>query len=191
MLMKTTLCALFAAAAPVLAQSGDCSKAFVAPQAAGAQISMTLRAGAVDIVGTKENVVRVTCQVGRPADAGSIHIYFAAGKLTVSGGPNKDVRYRIEVPEKSGLMVRAAAGDMTVKGITGNKDVELSAGDLTMEAGDPASYKLAEGKVSVGDLNAKPFGAQKAGFAGSFRKENSGGQYRLHVALMAGNLTLK
>jgi hypothetical protein len=191
MLMKTLICTLLAAAAPVLAQSGDCSKAFVAPQAAGAQISMTLRAGNIDIVGTKENVLRVTCQIGRPAEAGAIQIRYNAGKLSVYGGPNKDVRYRVEVPEKSGLYIRAEAGDMALKGITGDKDVELKAGNLIMEVGDPATYKVAEGKVSVGDLNAKPFGAQKAGFAGSFRKENSGGQYRLHVALMAGNLSLK
>lgn len=189
MTVKNLFCSLLLAATPVLAQSGDCSKAFTAPQSAGGKISMDLRAGSIDIVGTKENVVRVTCQIG--GDAAAVQIRLTAGQLRVYGGPNKDVRYRVEVPEKTSLYVRASAGDLVVKGITGDKDVELNAGNLTMDVGNPASYKVAEGKVKVGNLNARPFGAQKDGFLGDFRKENSGGQYRLHVALLAGDLTLK
>jgi len=152
---------------------------------------MTLRAGDITIVGTKDNVVRVTCQLDHAEDGPKIQIRFAASRLTVSGGPNKGIHYRIEVPQNSGLQIKASAGNMDIKGITGDKDVELNAGNLTMEVGDPASYKVAEGKVMAGDLNARPFGAQTGGLGRSFRKESSTGRYRLRAELMAGDLTLK
>ena len=152
---------------------------------------MTLRAGDIEVVGTKQAGVRVTCRIDRAEDAPTVKVSLAAGHLHVSGGPNKGVRYRIEVPDNTGFLIKATAGNLDVNGITGDKEVELNAGNLTMQVGDPSSYKVAEGKVSAGDLNAKPFGAQTSGLGRSFRKENSNGKYRLRAELQAGNLTLK
>lgn len=101
------------------------------------------------------------------------------------------MNYRIEVPEKTGVVIRATAGDLRVKGLIGDKDIELRAGNLTIDVGDPGSYKVAEGNVLAGNISARPFGSQKDGLFRRFRKENRGGQYRLRAELLAGDLTLK
>ncbi len=123
--------------------------------------------------------------------ARDVRISFAANHLRVTGGPDRDFRLRIEVPERIGLYVRCSAGDMNVGGITGDKDVEMRAGDLTISVGNPESYRVAEGSVLAGDLVASAFGVSKDGLFRSFRKDNAQGQYRLHARLLAGDLTLK
>jgi len=60
-----------------------------------------------------------------------IRISFAADHLTIRGGPDKSVHFRIEIPHSMNLVVRGAAGNLTVSGIFGDKDVELNAGNLT------------------------------------------------------------
>lgn len=179
------------AALPAFSQSGDCSKVFQTSQAAGGNVSMTLRAGDIDVVGTKNSVIRVTCDLSDRVDASKVKISFAAGRLRVQGGPNNGVKYRVELPEKTSVLIRATAGDMHVTGLIGDKDIELNAGDLIVEVGDPKLYKVAEGKVMAGNISARPFGSQKDGLFRSFRKDSSSGQYRLRAELMAGDLTLK
>jgi hypothetical protein len=186
-LLVTVLIAL-----PVLLPAQDCSKPFDSPLAPGRQLSIDVRAGDIEITGTKAAALRVTCKLpDDPSRAKEVKISLAAGRLRISGGSNKSVRIRIEVPEKTNLIVRSTAGDMKIAGITGDKDVELNAGNLTIQVGDPASYRVAEGSVMAGDMNAKVFGETKGGMFSSFRKENSKGQYRLRAKLMAGDLTLK
>lgn len=152
---------------------------------------MTLRAGEIEVVGTRANTIRITCNIGDQKDAARVKISFAAGRIRVQGGPDRDVNYRIELPEKTGVVIRATAGDLRVKGLIGDKDIELRAGNLTIDVGDPGSYKVAEGNVLAGNISARPFGSAKEGLFRRFRKENSRGQYRLKAELLAGDLTLK
>jgi hypothetical protein len=148
---------------------------------------MHIRSGAIDIVGTKRAMLRVTCTL---TDA-SVKVSFAAANLRISGGPDKGLHFRIEVPERTSLLVRSPAGKIDISGVTGDKDVDLKAGDLTIAVGKPESYRVAEGSVWAGDLRAEPFGIVKDGLFRSFRKDNASGQYRLRAELLAGNLTLK
>jgi len=133
----------------------------------------------------------VTCKVRDGYHAEEVRISFAANHLRIYGGPNNNVQIRIEVPDRTDLLVRSTAGNTTVSGVTGDKDVELRAGDLTIHVGAPDSYRVAEGSVLAGDLNASAFGVVKDGLFRSFRKESATGQYRLRAKLLAGDLTLK
>lgn len=172
-------------------QTGNCGKPFEAAMTPARQLAIDVRSGDVEIVGTAKPAIRVTCKT-RDVDApDSVRIRFATNHLRIYGGPNRDVRIRIEVPDRVNLLVRGTAGDMTVAGITGDKDVELRAGDLTIQVGAPGAYRVAEASLMAGDLNAQAFGVVKDGLFRSFRKENPGGQYRLRAKLMAGDLTLK
>ena len=171
--------------------SGTCRKQFDSPMPPARQVAMDIRSGDIEIVGTSQPLLRVTCKLRSGDDAGSVKISLAANHLRIYGGPNRDVHFRIEVPDKTNLLVRATAGDMTISGITGDKDVELRAGDLVIHVGPPESYRVAEASVMAGDLNAPAFGQVKDGLFRSFRKDNNAGQYRLRAKLMAGDLTLK
>ena len=81
------------------------------------------------------------------------------------------------------------AGDLEIVGIEGDKDVHLRAGDLSIEVGDPAAYKLVTGSVTAGDIDASPFGITKGGLFRSFTHEGKG-RFSLRAKLWAGDLRL-
>ena len=174
---------------------GTCERPFEANFESGGKLRLELRSGDIDVTGTDALVVRVRCELKRPEREKDINIRFDSaagfGDLKISGGPNNDVRFRIEVPKNSNLVVRSPAGDLTVSGVVGDKDIEIHAGDLTISVGDPASYKHADASVYAGDLNARAFGIVKDGLFRSFNKDNSAGKYRLHAHVAAGDLILK
>lgn len=109
---------------------------------------MNLRSGDIDIAGTDASVVRVTCDM--KSDPREVHISFAADHLTIRGGPDTAVRFRIEIPRSMNLVIRCRAGNLTLEGVTGDKDVKLNAGNLTIAVGDAGSYRRAEGRCWQG-----------------------------------------
>lgn len=175
--------------------AGTCERAFEAKFQHGGQINIRVRSGDIEVAGSDAALLRVTCELKRNDEAKNISIKFKAtgssGDLRILGGPNNDVHIRIEVPKNSNLFLRSPAGDLSVSGITGDKDVEIHAGDLTISVGNPSDYKHADASVYAGDLSASAFGVTKDGLFRSFDKDNASGKYRLHAHVGAGDLVLK
>jgi hypothetical protein len=171
--------------------SGTCEKPFEAAAQPGRRIGIYVRSGDVTISGTSGSAVRVRCMLGDGSAPKGVRISFAAGNLRIYSGPNRKIRLQIDVPERSDLLVRSLAGNVSLAGVTGDKDVSLRAGDLTIQVGSPEVYRVAEGSVLAGSLNAPAFGVVKDGLFRSFRKSSENGQYRLRADLTAGDLTLK
>jgi hypothetical protein len=73
--------------------------------------------------------------------------------------------------------------------VTGNKDIELHAGQLNVEVGKPEDYAHVEGSVNTGEVNAMAFNVSKGGLFRSFQKDGPG-KYRLHAHVGAGELDL-
>jgi hypothetical protein len=171
--------------------NGSCAAPFEASAPVGHEIAMSVRSGDITIEGTDAPVLRVSCRLNDPDRAGEVRISFAANHLTVRGGPeNGNLRIRIEVPRKTNLYVRTPAGNLTVSGIEGDKDVELRAGNLTIETA-ASEYRRAHAFVLAGNLTLTAFGVEKDGLFRSFSRENAEGRYRLHAEVLAGNLVLK
>ena len=170
--------------------SRGCAHPFETAAGAGHGISMSLRSGDITIAGTGAAVVRVTCTTRRD-DSGYLRLSFAAGHLTIRGGSNDDLHLNIEIPRSTNLIVRASAGNLTLSGVSGDKDIELNAGNLTIDVGNPADYRRAEASLLAGDLSAIVFGVSKGGLFRSFDQENPAGKYRLRAHLLAGNLVFK
>jgi hypothetical protein len=187
--MRILVCVLIAMPFSLPGQTGTCASPFEAAASPGREIAMNLRSGDVTIVGTDAAVVRVSCTAGDSRN--DIRISFAANHLTVRGGPRNEVRFRIEVPRSTNLVVRCSAGDLMISGVSGDKDVELNAGDLTIVVGDAAAYRHVEASVWAGDLRAPAFGVDKDGLFRSFTRDNTAGRYRLRAKLLAGDLTLR
>jgi hypothetical protein len=186
------ICLVGLAPALLAAQtSGDCGRPFQAPVAAGTEVFLTLRSGNVDISGTDASNIVVTCGTTDDRAANDIRMRFAANHLTVWGGDHHGVNFQILVPRSVHLRVKCTAGDVTITGITGNKDVELNAGDLTIRVGDANVYRSVEASVLAGDIFAPAFNETHSGLFRRFRLENPRGRYRLHASLLAGNLTLR
>jgi hypothetical protein len=185
--MRLSILVLIALSPSLYGQTGSCASPFQAAASSEHEIAMNLRSGDITIVGTDAAVVRVTCT---NSDS-SIKISFAADHLTIRGGPDKDVHFRIEIPRATNIRIRCSAGNLTASGISGDKDVELNAGNLTIEVGDASAYRHAEGSVLAGNISASAFGVENDGLFRSFKKDNPAGRYRLRAELLAGNLTLR
>ena len=104
-------------------------------------------------------------------------------------GPTKHVRFTIEIPTQSNLVLNMRAGDVRITGIEGNKDIHMTAGDLTIEV-TPASYSLVHASVKLGDLHGKAFGKSSDGFGNSLNWTGDG-KYTLHATMFAGDVNLQ
>jgi hypothetical protein len=122
----------------------------------------------------------------------NVEVQIASGHgqnfLKVSA-PKSNFHVVIEVPRKTDLRVRMAAGDLRVGEVEGNKDIEIRAGSVELNSVDLRDYAKADFSVKLGDFTAPGFNAQ-SGFLRSYRASGPG-KYRLHVHVGVGDLTLK
>ena len=161
---------------------------------AGSKLRLHLRSGEFRIVGHKDNKIAVHL-AGRNADhARELTVQFRRwgndADLRISGGPKNDLTVTVEIPTSAMLSIRMPAGDLSVEGVSGSKDIELHAGDLNISVGDAADYGHVDASVLSGDLEAPPFHESHGGLFRSFEKHGAG-KYTLHAHVGAGDLTLR
>jgi hypothetical protein len=167
---------------------------FAADFPSGGQLRLHIRSGDLRIIGSDENRIKIRYWGKNAGEARDVRVSLKTlgntGELRVHGGPAYDFRIEIFVPRTSDLYLRMPAGEAEVKGIVGNKDVAIHAGDLTLAVGAPEEYAFADASVLAGDLDAGPFGVSKDGLFRSFHKQGAG-KYKLHAHVGAGDLTLR
>jgi hypothetical protein len=162
--------------------------------ASGGKIRMELCSSGIELTGRDEGVVRVSYHPDHASVSGEdvrvrLRISGSEADLRVTRCPHNNFRMTIEVPKSSDLYVRMFAGELNVTGITGNKDVQLHFGQLTMDIGEPASYSRVQASVNSGDLEARAFSVSKGGLFRSFERTGQG-KYRLYAHVGAGELDL-
>ena len=160
----------------------------------GGQLRIYSRSGAIKIMGTDEKKIQVHYS-GKNADRYknvnvSLKTSGDAGELNISGGPRNEFKIDVQVPKSINLYLRITAGEVVVAGISGDKDVELSFGDLTVEVSKAEDYAHVDASVYSGELDAEPFAISKGGLFRSFQKQGPG-RYKLHAHVGAGELMLK
>jgi hypothetical protein len=193
--MKTTVLVLCLAALPLAAKeaSGTCAQPFQVDVEPGERLLMHMRSGEVRITGTDESRIVVTCGF-RDRDPSETKIAFRRSgggpELRVSGGPDNNFHVTVQVPRRSNLYLRVPAGEIKVNGVVGHKDIEMHAGELAIEVGNPASYAHADASVWSGEINAPAFGVDKGGLFRSWSNDNPDGKYRLHAHVAAGEIRL-
>jgi hypothetical protein len=162
---------------------------------AGGRLKLNIRSGEIHIVGTPDPKVSVELSGwnARGEKARKVKVKFRRdgrdGELKVTGGPNNDLTITVRIPSETDLYARIPFGDVEVDNVRGSKDVELHAGDLQVDVGDPKEYGPVDASVIAGDLDGGPFEEYHDGLFRSFRTEGEG-KYRLHVHVGAGDLTL-
>lgn len=167
--------------------------AFYVDFASRGQLDVRIRPAQIHISGSDENriVVRVGGRQG--LDSRDVRARFAkhgsSGVLEITGGPRNDVSITVQVPRELSLVVRVFAGDVEVRDIVGDKDVELNFGALKIGVGSPSDYSIVKASVSSGEIDAKPFGETHGGLFRSLEKSGNG-KYRLRAYVGAGRLTL-
>ena len=167
---------------------------FEAQIPSGSRIALHIRSGEIRIVGSEDGKVSVDVS-GKNKDKIEDLRYRltnenGTAELHVSGGPRNDLTIEVHIPRNSELYARVPAGDVTIENIVGSKDVELHAGDLTINVGNPEDYSRVDASVSAGDISAAPFHEDHGGLFRSFKKSGNG-KYSLYAHVGAGDLTLK
>lgn len=166
---------------------------FEAALPARVPLRMYVRSGDIHIVGSDDNKITVDVSSKNTREMDDVRhrlaILDGSAEFHLSGGPRNDFKITIHLPKNCDLYLRVPAGDVTVEGISGNKDIELHAGDLSIRVGSPEDYSHVDASVSAGDVDASPFGESHSGLFRSFKKSGAG-KYKLHAHVGAGDLTL-
>ena len=189
--------ALFACNWTCFAQSDvSCSQTLDAPLRSSAVLAIDSQPAGIEIVGTDLETIHVTCKADDTDSAMNTRLQFSGtpthAKLKITGANLKhnNLQIRIEVPRKVNLGIQMAAGQVKVDAIVGDKDINLHAGQITISSPHAWDYKNVDVSVSIGQVNAQVYGANKGGFFRSFQKENADGEYRLHAHVTTGQIDL-
>jgi hypothetical protein len=158
------------------------------------RLDLRVRSGDVRVVGVEEPRISVEVS-GKNADqARDLKVRFEqrndGARMRVFGGPRNGIQITVRVPSTTDLRARVPFGDFAVEGIPGNKDVELHAGDLTVDVVDRLAYARVDASVYSGEVDADVFGETHGGLFRSFSREGPGA-FRLHAHVGAGQLTLR
>ena len=189
----------FLSAAPVFAQTKIVVNdivhyPFSVDFASGSRLDLRVRSGDVRIVGVEEDRISVEVTGKSAYAARDLKVRFekkdGAGEMKVWGGPKNGIAITVRIPSRTDLHARIPFGEVVVENMSGNQDVELHAGDLTVEVADREAYSHVDASVITGEVDAEPFGESRGGLFRSFRREGAG-PYRLHAHVGAGQLTLR
>jgi hypothetical protein len=157
------------------------------------QIRMYLCSSGIEVIGKDEGMLRVSyaARQGNDDDV-RVRIRLSGDRadVSVTRCPHNNFQATIEVPKSSNLHIRMLAGELRVRDVTGDKDVKLHFGDLTMDVGDPSQYSRVEASVSTGELRAAGFDVYKGGLFRSFERSGQG-KYRVYAHVGAGELDLR
>jgi hypothetical protein len=184
--------ALASTQAALEAQAATDKDRIAKPFVSAGRVYMSLSAGGYRIQGTGDKEIRVRWQTRDPDDMARVR-----AKLDVNGrdatlhldGPSNNFHVVIEVPERTDLVIRLSAGELDVRRIEGSKDIDMWAGDVTIEVGEAERYRRVQASVRAGEISSSPFRVNKGGLFRSFEFDGKG-PYDLRVKLMAGDLKL-
>jgi hypothetical protein len=174
------------------AQSGLPPTSLEREASAGGTVRLRLSAGGYRIRASRDNKIRVRWETRWPDELASVRVDVEVrGKEARirTRGPSNNFQVEIEIPAASDVYARLTAGELSIEGIEGSKDIESHAGDLAIDVGRPESYGRVDASVLAGDLDAAAFRISKGGLWRSFTW-HGGGNYRLHAHVGAGELRL-
>jgi hypothetical protein len=162
--------------------------------ASGANLRLHLRNGDFRVVGSDSEKIFVHVEGKNLEQAKHIKIQLkrsnGAVDLKLSHVPKNELQVTIEIPRYTSLFARMRGGDLSVEGIVGDKDLELTGGDLTIQVGSAEDYAHVDLSVRFGDVSGTQFGDPKGWLGNAIRKDGNG-KYKLHAHVMAGDLVLK
>jgi hypothetical protein len=169
------------------------NQSFETNLASGETLRLHLHEGNFRVVGSDSEKISIRVSGKNVEQAKNIKIQFkrsgSAVELKLSNVPKKELQVTIEIPRSTNLYARMRGGDLSVLGVAGDKDLELTGGDLTIQVGSPEDYSHIDLSVKFGNVSGSQFGDPKGWLGNSVRREGTG-RYRLHAHVMAGDLVL-
>jgi hypothetical protein len=132
-------------------------------------------------------------------DRPTVRERYAGGTLTIHtdcGGLKAVLRCRadlmIDAPPEVDVVVRADAGDVDLRGLSGRADIETKSGDIRTHRLNPVTVRAATdaGNVSL-DLFGQPVRTEARSDAGDVRVVVPFGPYRVDAETDAGNVKVE
>lgn len=105
-------------------------------------------------------------------------------------GSNTQVDVELEVPRETNLDVQQKVGDLTVKDIDGDKDLDLSVGDIRI-INLHAGYRMVRAHTGIGDVNGGDSYGETSGWLGKTLNYHGDGKYDLRAHVSVGDITLE
>jgi len=160
------------------------------------KLNLRVRSGDVHVLGTNQDTISVELSGNMVNDPRTrdLKVGFdkkgSSAEMRISGGPKNGITITVRMPAKTDLRARVPFGEVVIENITGNKDVSLHAGDLTVEVGDRKAYARVDATVFAGEVDASAFGESHGGLFRSFHHTGQGTD-RLLAHVGAGEITLR
>lgn len=194
-LLTAILLTASAAALASAAQRANCFDGLEFNASGLRRLTLHIAPSDVRIGAARDQFVRLRCDLPDGQSPSRIGIDWSAtassASLRVRSPHLSNQRFRLEVPRDIDLIVRVKAGEVTIRGVRGSKDVELTAGEINIDAGPPSDYSRIDASVWVGELRASPYRTHKEGFFRSITRNFSTGKHQLRARVGAGQITLE
>jgi hypothetical protein len=173
-----------------------CSQPLDAALRSRGALTIDSRSAGLEIVGTDQTVMHVTCSVNNVEQADDIRLKISGNDdnrtLAITGGStNGNFQVRVEVPRKTSLKVKMPAGQVKVEEVVGDKDIDLYAGQISISSARLWDYRNVHASVDIGQVDAQAYGTEKGGFFRTFSKQSPEGEYSLHAHVMTGQIELR
>ncbi len=164
---------------------------------AGGMLHVRLSVGDLHIKRSDSNQIRLhyTVKSRRESRVKEAHVDIeirgrdAQIEFHAPSGGNTQFDVELEVPQTTNLDVHEKVGDLTVEDIEGDKDLELSVGDIRVAAAR-ATYHLVRASAGIGDVNGDGYG-ETSGWLGKTLKYHGDGKYELRAHVGVGDITLE
>jgi len=160
------------------------------PFAAGGGIELQLDGGDYVIRASPDEHVRVSFAGNTGNAVADLTTSSTHATLAIKDTPHSNFRATVEVPATADVTVHLSGGNLEIGAITGNKDIDSRAGNVTISIPNSKDYGTVDATVKVGNLDAGPFGNSDSGLSPHLKWSGSG-KYTLRASLGAGNLELK
>jgi hypothetical protein len=175
------------------------------PLASGGAVVLMLNVGDVKILPSGSDRIRLDIQTNRPVDqetmAGWIQRFeVAANRATIDIHVPKweyncandcGSGVTLYVPQQSDLQVDLGVGDMTIRGVQGNKDVSTGVGDLRISVANRSNYGHVETHTRIGDVHDfLNQGGGQDGFLGKTEDFTLSGHWHLKASTGIGDVRI-
>ena len=157
---------------------------------AGGRIRMDFCSSGIEVLGTDEPEIRVSYHPDRDDVRVRLQVSGDRADLRVTSCPHNNFKVRVEIPKSTALYARMMAGQIDVEDVAGDKDVEVSFGQLNIDVGKTEEYARVDASVNSGQIDALAFGVNKGGLFRSF-DQHGPGKYKLHAHVGAGQVDLR
>ncbi len=166
---------------------------------ANGTLVLEMNVGEVRVVRSDEKMIRLTIQPQAFYDDETVQSWVrrfdVAGdrasielKLPKHQDNHQGARVTISLPSQTDLKLELGVGDLSVKGIEGNKDLHVGIGQLTVGVTDGAKYNEIRTATKIGDAEDAVFHQHSGGFFPKTQHSSLQGIYKLHATVGIGQV---